>query len=157
MPTHHRKSIQEIAEHVERLTPVSERTTPLDIKTTPKIILMVDDDRDHRDFLRYMLEKEGYVIREATDGAKALDVLRSMYFLSDPQGLLPNLIILDVMMPVMNGLEFYVQLKFNKTFRDIPVLLVTGDENLANHPSVVCLRKPVDMKTLLETVKRHAK
>lgn len=152
-----KKSVNEIAKHVERITPVSQRQTPVGIKYSPKIILMVDDDRTHRDFLRLILEREGYVISEATDGVKALDVLRSMFFLSDPQGLLPNLIILDVMMPVMNGLEFYVQLKFNKTFRDIPVLLITGDENLANHPSVVCLRKPVDIKTLLENIKRHAK
>lgn len=63
---------------------------------TPHKILIVDDDEDIRDLLSYNLSKEGYKVLQASDGVEALEIAKEK---------LPELIILDIMMPLMDGVE----------------------------------------------------
>src|ERR1039458_9621785 len=71
-------------------------------------ILVIDDEEDLRENLKYVLEKNGYVVKLASDGIKGLEVLESYS---------PDLIILDLNMPHMGGIEFYQKI----CVRDLPI------------------------------------
>jgi CheY-like chemotaxis protein len=111
-------------------------------------ILIVDDDADIRDSLGSLLEGEGYAVACAANGREALDRLRA--------GLLPCLILLDLMMPVMDGLAFIAQQTADPTLAGIPVVVITaaGQTKTASLPRPV-LSKPIQIETLLNTVARH--
>jgi CheY-like chemotaxis protein len=114
-------------------------------------VLVVDDDRDIRDSLIEMLEDQGYRAVGAGNGVEALEVLRT----SDPP---PCLILLDLMMPVMDGREFREQQVQHPAWQTIPVIVISayGDvEAQARALAVEYLRKPLAMRTLIETVRRH--
>ncbi len=78
-------------------------------------VLVVDDDPDHRRRLRGLLEKDGWTVDEAADGREALERL----------AVRPSLILLDLLMPVMDGFEFLVQLR-EREDRSIPVVVLTA-------------------------------
>ena len=80
-------------------------------------ILIVDDEPRIRDFVRMNLELEHYHVIEASDGLEALEKLREY---------LPDLVILDVMMPEMDGFTFLRQLQSNLMIQNIPVVLLTA-------------------------------
>jgi CheY-like chemotaxis protein len=80
-------------------------------------ILIVDDERDIVVILKLALEKEGYEVFEAYDGKEALEKL--------PQAK-PDLILLDIMMPTMDGYTMNVKLKDNPETASIPVIVITG-------------------------------
>jgi two-component system alkaline phosphatase synthesis response regulator PhoP len=81
-----------------------------------KTILVVDDEKDILDLLSYNLNKEGFAVITAHNGKEALEKVKQK----------PDLIILDVMMPEMNGLEVIQELKKDKSTALIPVLLLTA-------------------------------
>jgi Response regulators consisting of a CheY-like receiver domain and a winged-helix DNA-binding domain len=81
-----------------------------------KTILVVDDEKDILDLLSYNLTKEGFSVITARNGRDALDRARQK----------PDLIILDVMMPEMNGLQVIQELKKEKSTASIPVILLTA-------------------------------
>lgn len=81
-----------------------------------KTILVVDDEKDIVDLLSYNLTKEGFSVITARNGRDALDRARQK----------PDLIILDVMMPEMNGLQVIQELKKEKSTASIPVILLTA-------------------------------
>jgi two-component system, OmpR family, alkaline phosphatase synthesis response regulator PhoP len=81
-----------------------------------KTILVVDDEKDIVDLLSYNLNKEGLTVITARNGREALERVKQK----------PDLIILDVMMPEMNGLQVIQELKKDKTTASIPVLLLTA-------------------------------
>jgi CheY-like chemotaxis protein len=80
-------------------------------------ILVVDDDPDLRELLRRTLEREGYAVLEAADGRAALARIEER---------LPGLILLDLMMPHMNGFELLTELRARPEWRGIPVVVVTA-------------------------------
>jgi len=80
-------------------------------------VLVVDDDSQTRKMLRRILEKEHCNVAEAGHGREALDRVREK---------VPNLIVLDLMMPVMDGFEFIIELRKVETWRDIPVIVTTA-------------------------------
>ena len=80
---------------------------------------MVEDDTELRELLRRMLEKEGWTVVEAENGRAALDRVEQ---------LVPELILLDLMMPVMDGFEFLVELRKVDAWRSIPVVVVTAKD-----------------------------
>jgi len=83
-------------------------------------ILIVDDAPDLQKYLKRLLNLKGYHVQVADHGLQALEILRS-------SPALPNLILLDLMMPVMDGFEFRrVQLR-EPNFKDVPVLVLTAD------------------------------
>ena len=107
-------------------------------------ILLVEDDPEVRDGLRSVLESAGYSVVCAGEGREALDRVRS-----GP----PSLILLDLMMPVMDGFEFRVQQMQDPGIASIPVIVFSagGDlqEKVAPLRVAACLRKPVDVDALL--------
>jgi len=109
----------------------------------PKTILIVEDDDDIRESLRDAFEDQGYVVRCARDGSEALQSLRTL----DP----PCAIILDLVMPVMSGVELYEALRAVPELAAIPVVVSTSDPSRA--PSgVVILKKPCNLRTMLKVV-----
>lgn len=89
----------------------------LTITALRSLVMIVDDDMSMRFFLRVLLERDGYTVVEAEDGSQAL----SMY-----QRLQPDLILLDAMMPVMDGFTACRQLRALPGGEDIPILMVTA-------------------------------
>lgn len=81
-------------------------------------ILVVDDDADTRDALRELLETEGYAVVEAANGRAALQRLRG--------GLRPRAILLDLMMPVLDGWDFRSQQLADPALKDVPVVIMTA-------------------------------
>ncbi len=80
-------------------------------------VLVVDDDADLVEMLEYNLQKEGYDVRTATDGRKALDIARTY---------LPELVLLDIMMPHMDGIETGRQLRDIAELRQTYILYLTA-------------------------------
>lgn len=115
-------------------------------------ILVVEDDADVVGILDILLTSEGYEVRSAANGAEALELLR--------QGLEPSLIVLDLMMPVMNGWQFRTVQRQEESLRDIPVVLMSGAGEGTKGSSALeadaYLRKPVDLGELLEVIARLA-
>jgi CheY-like chemotaxis protein len=116
-----------------------------------RFVLVVDDDPDIRESLETVLGIHGHPVATAADGSEAINLLRT-----EPGR--PCLILLDLMMPGMNGFEFRAELEADPTFSKIPVIIITGagvlvDEKAGSLRAEV-LRKPFDLKALLSTVKR---
>lgn len=82
-----------------------------------KTILVVDDDPDACTFLTTVLEDNGYTTVEARDGEEALTKIKE-----DP----PDLVALDMSMPVKSGVAVYRALKEDERFKQIPVIIITG-------------------------------
>lgn len=110
-------------------------------------ILLVEDTDDSREVMGALLEMEGYRVAYATDGRDALDRLE--------RGLRPCLILLDVSMPRMNGIEFRRVQAADERFREIPVILYSAVHEITwLYPSLdvpIC-RKPVDVDHILQLV-----
>ncbi len=83
----------------------------------PKTILIVDDEEDILHLLRYNLEKEGYAVRTAANGAEAVDLAQSAS---------PDLIVLDVMMPEMDGFEVCRRLRATTQHATTPIIFLTA-------------------------------
>jgi CheY-like chemotaxis protein len=111
-------------------------------------ILLVEDDADLSESLELVLGLNGHRVTCARDGADALVRLRE-----DP---LPRLLLLDLMMPGMNGVEFRERLLGDPRLRDIPVVLLTGAGVHAVEPHIAAgaqlLRKPFDVDELLALI-----
>jgi two-component system OmpR family response regulator len=109
--------------------------------------LVVDDDQDHLESARTVLEDAGYHVRTAVDGVDALRVALT--------GQPPDLILLDLYMPRMDGWAFVAQLKAQAELPRIPVVAMTGAGDRALRSAPVCagyLSKPMGAARLLETV-----
>ena len=108
-----------------------------------KTVLIVDDEEDIRDSLKDALDDEGYSVLAAANGQEALRLL--------PILTRPCAIILDIIMPVMSGTEFYKHLRANPEMADIPVLISTSDPSRAPQ-SVPVMKKPVNLDRMLAVV-----
>lgn len=80
-------------------------------------LLLVEDDKSIRDLYCLKLEKSGFDVLAAEDGGKGLDMAKKE---------LPDIILLDVMMPVMNGFEVLKQLRKNKDTMETPVIILSN-------------------------------
>jgi CheY-like chemotaxis protein len=113
-------------------------------------ILVVEDDIEIRDAMTMVLEGEGFAIRTARDGKEALEVLH--------EGVRPSLILLDLMMPGMNGWEFRDEQKRSDELASIPVVFVSaldpGSQRTASLDGAGFLRKPFNLSSLLAAVWR---
>jgi len=113
-------------------------------------ILVIDDDESIRELLRLHLSAAGYEVRLAKDAIEA-----GYSLLANP----PDLLIVDVLMPYMDGFEFVEALKADKTLPDIPVIFVTsvedGEARGREMGAVGYLTKPVRADRLLALVAQH--
>jgi CheY-like chemotaxis protein len=114
------------------------------------LVLVVDDDRDIRDSLIETLEDYGYQASGAANGAEALAMLRT-----SPR---PCLILLDLMMPVMDGRGFREEQLKNPAWADIPVVVISAYGNVeaqAQELATAFVRKPVSTRPLIDVVRRY--
>ena len=116
--------------------------TPVQAPRRP--VLVVDDDRSIREGIQSVLESEGHQAFGAANGREALEVLRRI-----PR---PGLILLDLMMPVMNGWELLEALRADADFATIPVVVVSAVSERRKIDASRVLRKPVAVGTLLGVV-----
>jgi CheY-like chemotaxis protein len=125
---------------------------PLPEPHRPLRVLAIEDDPDLRTFYRAVLQDEGYEVRLASNG---LDGLRALDWS-------PDLILVDLLMPVMDGSEFLRKLRASPAVRDVPVMVLSatppGDAADLGAQSVIL--KPFDVSELLRTIAtyqdRHA-
>ena len=119
-------------------------------------ILVVDDEPDIVTLLRFALEKEGYAVSEAGNGQIALERLGIEP--SRPELPLPDLIVLDIMMPVMDGYQLNMRLQTEPRAKDIPILVLTAKGQKMRDlfemaPNVAAyVQKPFDPKMLRELI-----
>jgi len=109
--------------------------------------MIVEDDRDTREMLGRFLELEGFAVQSAANGDLALQALHS-----DAK---PCVILLDLMMPVMNGWQFREAQKQDPDLASIPVVVITAAGPRQEIPPISAdgwLSKPVDFDRLLETI-----
>lgn len=111
-------------------------------------IVVVDDEEAICETLKDVLEEEGYAVALAGDGIEALEILRAM-----PAP--PRMIILDLLMPRMDGNAVLTALRADAALAAIPVVVSTSDPSRA--PSgVLIMRKPVDLDMLLDTIRKQS-
>ncbi len=117
--------------------------------------MIVDDEDDLRIIMRELLEDESFIVFEATRGAEALLLLDELIATGDT----PDLIILDIMMPGMDGFEVCKKIKNNDKYPHIPILIISGKEEQRSILDAYTsganryLTKPFGMDDLLHAVK----
>lgn len=112
-----------------------------------KSILIIEDEKAIQEVLKDAIELEGYNVSTADNGQEGLNIL--------PRMPTPCLILLDLMMPVMNGWQFAEAISKDMVLATIPIVIVTAYGDRAGLiPSKGVLKKPVDLDTLLNVVKK---
>ena len=123
-------------------------------KMAKKKILVVEDDKDIQDSVVELLESEGFETICANNGREALQILK------DTAQNLPDLIILDLMMPVMDGFEFREEQKRDPRIANVPIVIMSADGNIEPKKHKIdakaYIKKPLDVDDLMELVKQHA-
>lgn len=116
-----------------------------------KRVLVVEDSKDLQELLAHLLESEGHQLYRADNGKQAIDLLNSM-----PAEKLPNIILLDLMMPEMDGFEFRTHQLNQKSLAGIPVVVMTADSNATSRADELqvrrILKKPVDLQVILSVI-----
>ncbi|RMD69511.1 MAG: response regulator [Gammaproteobacteria bacterium] len=111
-----------------------------------KTLLLVEDNEDNRDMLARRLRRKGYRVETAVNGKEALDML---------QDIRPDLVLMDLSMPVMDGWEATRRIKQDPGLRDIPVVVLTGHAMKEDREKALSvgadgyIPKPIDMQALL--------
>jgi CheY-like chemotaxis protein len=116
-----------------------------------KTILIVEDDGATRESLGLILGTQGYGVLGAANGQEALGLLRS--------GPYPDLILLDLMMPVMDGWQFRREQDRDAALAAIPVVVLSADGSVQQKAAALratgYLQKPVEVESLLEAIRRY--
>jgi two-component system chemotaxis response regulator CheY len=116
-----------------------------------KEILVVEDDEVIRSSIIEVLKSEGFVATGVPNGLEALEYLKSCVTK-------PYLILLDIMMPVMDGWTFRDKQQKDESIKEIPVVVITADGNAKDKAFKMnaqgWVKKPIDIDALLETVAR---
>ena len=117
----------------------------------PCPVLLVDDDASFRDVTRAMLEKEGWSVSEAENGAVALKSMEAQR---------PSLIFLDLIMPVMNGFEFAAVVRQHAEWRSIPIIVITSQDltsddrrHLDGYVQTILQKEGASRESLLQQVR----
>jgi len=121
------------------------------VPTDEPSILIVDDDADIREALIDILTDHGYRVEAVRNGREALEHLRL--------GARPRLILLDAMMPVMDGLTFRREQLTDPQLRELPVLMISASSHSKLDAQglgfVGVMSKPINLEQLLEVIERH--
>ena len=114
-------------------------------------ILIVEDDPDLRTILRMQLSSQGYEVAEAVNGAEGFQIVQSLR---------PDCVILDLMMPVMDGFGFLKRARSLLALQGIPILILTASEDERNkvrgfnYQADAYMSKPYDLETLTVKVEQ---
>jgi CheY-like chemotaxis protein len=118
-------------------------------------VLVIDDDADIVDALSLVLETHGHEVATASNGVEGLALLETWCACPGPR-----VILLDLMMPVMDGWEFCAKMARTPVAAGTPVIVLTGDGRSEDKAvlagACIGLRKPVDLETLLDSIERCA-
>ena len=123
-----------------------------EVRDRTRLVLVVEDSGTTRKVISITLGRHGYRVAEATDGVEALSRI------SEER---PDLILLDVVLPRMDGYELLAILKKNKKFKDIPVVLLTSKDGFLNRVrgrlagAVAYLTKPFDPDRMIAEIEKH--
>lgn len=113
-------------------------------------ILLIEDEPDMREDLAFLLTDEGYRVRTAAHGAEALALLEG--------GARPDVILLDLMMPVMDGWETRARLRTTPALSRIPIVILSGvandEKEIAALAVAAYVTKPIDVLRLCEIIDR---
>jgi len=113
-------------------------------------ILLVEDNADVLETYAELLEGRGYRVARAANGQQALDYLR--------QHQVPSLILLDLLMPVLDGYQLLQQIRGNRTLSTVPVVVISAvadPEHARSLGVTACFTKPPELDRLLEIVAQH--
>ncbi len=114
-------------------------------------VLVIEDDRGQREALSEILSRQGYEVQCAANGSEALELMRHSESL-------PGLILLDLMMPVMDGWEFRAQQRRDRALAHVPVVVLSAlDDNAqkaVQDGAAAFLSKPLHWQALLPVVER---
>ena len=110
-------------------------------------ILIVDDEYLIADILGFALEDEGYLVEKASNGSKALEVLKEKRF---------QLVITDYMMPLLNGEELVRAMREDPALSELPVILMSGAQASQGCPALFAaiFDKPFDMDEMIAKVRQ---
>lgn len=121
-----------------------------------RIVLCIDDDPDDRELIRNAIFKvdPSYTVAHATNGKEALQFLNRA-----DSSELPCLVILDINMPVMDGKQTLVEIKKNKKWSEVPVVVFTtsshpSDQSFCEHYGVELLTKPANFRQITHEAER---
>jgi len=114
-------------------------------RRAPPLVLVVEDDDDIRELVTEILEQDGFRVTAVANGKIALE-----------QALLtrPDLIVLDLMMPVMTGWQFMALTRGHPQLSSVPVIIVSAAAGAPPEGAAACLQKPFDLETLRTTAAR---
>jgi len=110
-------------------------------------VLVVDDESDIREAVTELLAEEGYQVLNAGDGAEALKKARAFH---------PNVVLLDLMMPGMNGWEFCAARKSDPDISAIPVIVISALGRVSGLDAAAFLQKPFELDDLVSAVRQYA-
>lgn len=114
-----------------------------------KTILIIEDDSDIREVLIDVLDLNGFTVESASNGEEGLEILRRMR---------PDLILLDLMMPVMDGYAFRQEQRKSPDWNQIPVVIMSADGRLNDKQeqlgAAAYLKKPLEMDDLVSLIER---
>lgn len=114
-----------------------------------KKVFVVEDDQDIREALAELLESEGYDVTTAENGQIGIDKLSQA-------SQLPNLILLDLMMPVKDGFQFYAEKAADPNLSSVPVIVMSADGHILDKQKKLqaqaYIKKPVDIDHILNMV-----
>ena len=115
----------------------------------PQIVLVVDDDSSIAHTLKSILLKNGFEVITATNGEEALKLIKTNK---------PDLIITDLVMPVMDGFYFRMKLREDLRFKTTPIIIISGllvseAEQLEHEAATFYVPKPFDTSILMEKIK----
>lgn len=120
------------------------------MKAKLRKVLVVDDDPVVTRLVRELLKIQGFTVETAKDGIDAMIMVKKEK---------PDLIVLDIMMPELNGYEVLRALKFNEEFKTIPIILLTAreqelDKRIGQMMGIDYLQKPLNREVLLEKIQK---
>ncbi|MBI4845736.1 MAG: response regulator [Candidatus Omnitrophica bacterium] len=121
-------------------------------KSLQKKILIIDDDVSSVNVLKTFLESKGYVVFHAEDGEKGLANIKEIS---------PNIVLLDILMPKIDGFTVAKQIRFDAQTKDIPIIVFSAQEGMKELFAIEgitdYLVKPVNTEELLEMVQKKIK
>lgn len=116
------------------------------------VILVIEDNEQNLYLMRFLLEKKGFTVIEATDGEKGVEMAKELK---------PNLILLDIQLPKMDGYAVARELRKNNELTETPIVAVTSYAMVGDRERVLAagadgyIEKPIDPDKFVDQIKKH--